>query len=99
MSFSPQLAYAISPNLLTLLAQKAQFPASNASDGQMAPDCMCDSAHAVSPQKRWMSKQRKRWADGPFLWVNCVSKASSLSAGGASLADVRAPRSGARTFS
>ena len=46
-----------------------------------------------------MSEQGEGWADGAYLRVNCASKASSLSASGASLADVRALRSGARTFS
>ena len=38
-----------------------------------------------------MSQKRERWADGAFVGVNCASEAS--------LADVRAPRGGARTFS
>ena len=36
-----------------------------------------------------MSERCERWADDACLRVNCASEASSISASGASLADVR----------
>ena len=57
-------------------------------------------------RKRKMSEQCERWApvcvcgSGQAVeWVNCASEASSISASGASLVELHALRSGARTFS